>query len=145
LANVTLIGEKQAKKDNMFIYIGPLSECRDCKVKTVCFNLEEGRMYKIKDVRAMHHNCKVHEGGVRAVEYELMPIECAISSDAAMEKARITMKEQEDCINRGCENYSKCFPIGLKTGSQYEITTVKGKLTCSEGKELKEVVLIDVY
>ena len=145
MANVTLIGEKQAKKGNMFIYIGPLSECRDCKVKTVCFNLEEGRKYKVKDIRAMHHNCKIHEGGVRAVEYEKMAVEHAISSDAALEKARITFTEPAACPNRGCDNYKLCFPTGLKVGSQYEIKSVKGSVTCTEGKKLKEVILIDIY
>jgi uncharacterized protein (UPF0179 family) len=145
LANVTLIGEKQAKKGNIFLYVGPLSECRDCKVKTVCFNLEEGRNYEIKEIRTMHHNCKVHEGGVRAVEYEKQPVEYAISSDAAIEKARITINDPEDCNNRGCEKYIKCFPKGLKIGSQYEIKIVKDKITCTEGKEKKEVSLIDVY
>lgn len=145
LANVTLIGEKQAKKGNMFIYRGPLAECRDCKVKTVCFNLEEGRKYKIKEIRGMHHNCKVHEGGVRAVEYEIMPIECAVNSDTAIEKARISINRPEPCTNRGCENYKLCFPLGLKSGSQYEIKAVKGNIVCTEGKKLKEVVLVDIY
>ncbi len=145
LANVTLIGEKQAKKGNIFIYIGPLSECRDCKVKTVCFNLESGRKYEIKEIRAMHHECKIHEGGVRAVEYEILPVECALEPDAAIEKARITVKEPEDCKNRGCENYYLCFPKGLKSDTQYEIKAVKGKVTCPDGRELMEVLLIDIY
>jgi uncharacterized protein (UPF0179 family) len=145
LANVTLIGEKQAKKDNIFIYKGPLSECKDCKVKTVCFNLEEGRKYKIKEVRAMHHNCKIHEGGVRAVEYEKLPIEFAISSVAAIEKARITIDEKEICVNRGCENFKLCFPLKLKPGTQFEIKEVKGNVQCPEGKELKQVTLSDIY
>ena len=138
MANVTLIGEKQAKKGNMFVYIGPLSECRECKVKTVCFNLEEGRKYKVKEIRAMHHNCKIHEGGVRAVEH-------AISSDSAIEKARVTIDNPPNCPNRGCDNYKLCFPTGLKAASQYEIKVVKGNVNCTEGKKLKEVVLIDVY
>ncbi len=145
MANVTLIGEKQAKKDNMFLYLGPLSECRECKVKTVCFNLEEGRYYKVKEVRTMHHDCKIHEGGVRAVEYEIMPIEYALNADTAVEKARITIEKEEDCIDRGCENYKKCFPSGLKYGSQYEIKAVNKNVKCSQGKKLKEVLLIDIY
>lgn len=145
MANVTLIGEKQAKKGNTFFYRGPLSECRDCKVKTVCFNLEEGRVYKIKEVRTMHHDCKVHEAGVRAVEYEIMPIDYATDTDGAIEKARISIDVKEQCPNRGCANYNLCYPIGLKQGTQYEIKTVKGNLDCSEGKKLKEVVLVDIY
>ena len=34
---VTLIGEKLAKKDFEFIYLGPINDCRNCKLKTVCF------------------------------------------------------------------------------------------------------------
>ena len=45
----------------------------------------------------------------------------------------------------GINLYKLCFPLGLKTGSQYEIKVVKGNVTCSEGKKLKEVVLIDIY
>ncbi|PJB22268.1 MAG: hypothetical protein CO114_00925, partial [Euryarchaeota archaeon CG_4_9_14_3_um_filter_38_12] len=67
---VTLVGEKIAKKDNEFIYIGSLPECRGCKLKTVCFNLDEGRRYKITNIRDIHHDCKIHEGGVRIVEVE---------------------------------------------------------------------------
>ena len=145
MANVTLIGEKQAKKGNIFIYRGPLSECRDCKVKTVCFNLEEGRKYKIKEIRAMHHKCRIHEGGVRAVEYEIIPIEYAINEDEAVEKTKITITEQELCNNRGCESFKKCFPLGLRVGSQYEIQTVKNNISCQLGKKMKEVVLVDVY
>lgn len=145
LANVTLIGEKQAKKGNEFIYRGPLSECRDCKVKTVCFNLEEGRRYKIKEIREMHHKCKVHEGGVRAVEYEILPFEYAINEENAVEKAKIVVDNQELCNNRGCENFKICFPDGIKTGLQYEIKNTKSLLTCSEGRKIKQVILVDVY
>lgn len=144
MANVTLVGEKHAKKGNRFIYRGPLSECRDCKVKTVCFNLKDGRKYEIKEIRQMHHDCKVNEGGVRAVEYEILPVEYAFNSEGAIESARITIAEREPCPNRGCAHYKLCFPIGLKNGAQYEIKQVKGTLTCSEGKSLKEVLLVDI-
>jgi uncharacterized protein (UPF0179 family) len=144
MANVTLVGEKHAKKDRIFIYRGPLSNCRECKVKTVCFNLEEGRRYIIKEVRQMHHPCKIHEGGVRAVEYEILPIEHALNADGAIEKARITVEAPEECQNRGCEHYKLCFPNGLKAGSQYEIREVRDTVTCSEGKKLKEVLLVDI-
>ncbi len=144
MTNVTLVGEKHAKKGNKFIYIGPLSECRECKVKTVCFNLEVGRTYEIKEIRQMHHPCKIHEGGVRAVEYEKQPIQHAVSAESAIEKARITVEAREPCINRGCEHYRLCFPLGIKNGTQYEISSVKGTITCSEGKKLKEVLLVDI-
>ena len=144
MANVTLVGDKHAKKGNQFIYRGPLSDCRECKVKTVCFNLEEGRKYEIIEVRQMHHQCKIHESGVRAVEYEKLPVEYALTSDGAIEKARITVDESDKCPNRGCESYKLCFPLGLKSGSQYEIKEVQSTVGCSEGKNLKIVLLMDI-
>ena len=67
---VTLIGEKLAKKDEEFIYIGPNNECRNCKLKTVCFNLKPGRKYRITNIRDKRHNCNVHEGTAAVVEVQ---------------------------------------------------------------------------
>ena len=92
----------------------------------------------------MHHPCKIHEGGVRAVEYEILPIEYTINTDGAVEKARITIDDREQCMNRGCENYKFCFPLGLKTGLQYEIKEVKDPINCPEGKKLKKILLMDI-
>jgi uncharacterized protein (UPF0179 family) len=75
---VTLIGEKLAKNEAEFIYIGPNNECRNCKLKTVCFNLKIGRKYKITNIRDKRHNCNVHEGTVAVVEVQEMPIITAI-------------------------------------------------------------------
>ena len=75
---VTLVGEIQAEIGNTLIFRGPLSECRDCKRKTVCFNLEEGTLYEIVSVRDKHHDCDVHEGGVRVVELKKAPVETSL-------------------------------------------------------------------
>ena len=99
MANVTLIGERLAKKGNEFIYHGSLSECRDCKVKTVCFNLEEGRVYRITEIRDMHHDCRVYEEGVRAVEFEKLPKKLAVDvKDAVVDNTIVY--NIEFCENR---------------------------------------------
>ena len=51
---VTLIGEKLAIEDAEFTYLGPQNDCRNCKLKTVCFNLKPGRRYKITTVSYTH-------------------------------------------------------------------------------------------
>ena len=71
---VTLIGEKLAREDAEFCYIGPNNECRNCKLKTVCFNLKLGRHYKITKVRDKRHVCNVHEGTAVVVELQELPI-----------------------------------------------------------------------
>ena len=45
---VTLIGKKLAKVGNEFVYLGITQKCRNCRLKTVCSNLQEGRTYKIE-------------------------------------------------------------------------------------------------
>lgn len=144
MANVTLIGEKLAKKDYVFIYRGPLSECRDCKVKTVCFNLEEGRKYKIIEIRSMHHNCKTHEGGVRAVEFEKLPIVIAIDVKLAEKGAKLEFDESDECNDMGCKFYRICVPPGIKPGEKYEVVAIGNTIQCTKGKNLKEVTLKDL-
>jgi uncharacterized protein len=137
---ITLVGEKQAKEGQMFVFVGPLTECRDCKLKTVCFNLEEGRTYVIKSVRTVHHDCKVHEGGVRVVEVEKSPIRTTIPSRAALEGTTYAWQGKE-CQNLGCERYIMCTPKGMKAGEKYRIVKVAGYVECPDGESLKEVVL----
>lgn len=70
---VTVVGEQQCKKGFEFVFGGPLAECRECKVKNVCFHLEQNKEYRVTETRDVHHECKIHEGGVRVVEVEKLP------------------------------------------------------------------------
>jgi hypothetical protein len=137
---VTLVGEKQAKEGRTFVFLGPLGECRDCKLKTVCFNLEEGRTYTIMAVRNVHHDCKIHESGVRVVEVEKAPIRAAVFTRNALEGTSVVW-EQKDCINIGCPNFYLCGPRGIKAGEKYRVVKVLGILDCPDGVPLKEVLL----
>ena len=141
MANVTLIGIKQAKKGNKFLFRGPVGECRDCKVKLACNNLEEGRSYEITVIRSMKHECKVHEEGtVKAVEYNLLPLMAGIDSSKAQKGSMITFTFEE-CFAPGCEHYHTCHDPGLKIGTQYKIAAVGRKLNCLIGRSLNEVNL----
>ena len=95
---VTLVGETQAKVGTTFIFRGPIPECRDCKRKTVCFNLEECTLYEIVNVREKHHECNVYEGGVRVVELKKAPIMTTLDSYYAIEGATVDV-EQIECQN----------------------------------------------
>lgn len=139
MATVTLIGENLAKKGLEFIFLGPLTKCRDCKLRNACFNLEANRMYRIKDVRDTVHECGIHEGKVRAVEVEKIPIEAVIPSKMAVEGTTVRYSP-EPCLNLGCKYYTLCNPIGLKEGSKYRIVEIKGEVKCPEGKELTSVL-----
>ncbi len=139
---VTLVGETQAKVGTTFIFLGPISECRDCKRKTVCFNLEEGTLYEIISVRDKHHECNIHEGGVRVVELKKSPIETTVDPNYAIEGSMITV-EKEECLNIGCEHRRICFALGPKANKKYKVADVKSDVKCPEGRNLKVVVLVD--
>ena len=137
---VSLVGETQAKVGTTFIFLGPLSECRDCKRKTVCFNLEEWTLYEIVSVRDKHHDCNVHEGGVRVVELKNVPIETTIDSKYAIEGSTVSI-DKEECLNIGCENYRMCFLLGPKSSKKFRVVKVKGDVKCPEQRSLKTVIL----
>jgi len=135
---ITLVGEFQAKKDETFIYIGPLSECRECKLKTVCFNLEIGRWYRVISLRDVRHECKVHEEGVRVTEVEPVEIFVSIPSVLAVDRASFSYKPRK-CSVLSCDNYRLCHPLGITAGNKFHITSVEGDIKCEMGYSLKKV------
>ncbi len=137
---VTLIGERQVKEGNEFVYTGPLSECKDCRLKGVCFNLEEGKRYRISSVRMLHHTCRVHEDGVRVVEVETVPVDAVVSVKSAVEGSTVTL-EFPKCGEIGCEHYRLCHPLGLKDRQKATIIEVKKKVNCPRKRPLKRVKL----
>jgi uncharacterized protein (UPF0179 family) len=137
---VSLVGETQAKIGTTFIFHGPLSECRDCKRKTVCFNLEEGTLYEIVSVRDKHHDCNVHESGVRVVELKKAPVETTLDVKHAIEGSTVSI-DKEECLNIGCESRMMCFMLGPKSNRKFRVSKVKEDVKCPEGRSLKTVIL----
>ena len=137
---VTVVGERQCKKGFEFVFGGPLAECRDCKVRNVCFHLEPNRRYMVTEVRDVHHECKIHEEGVRVVEVEKLPTRTALSSKAAVEGSMITF-EETNCQHIGCPNYRLCKPVGASEGMRFRIVSVEDDIDCLKGKSLKAVKL----
>jgi len=138
---VTVVGERQCRKGFEFVFGGPLSECRECKVKNVCFHLEPNRLYRVTEVRDVHHECKVHEEGVRVVEVEKLPTRTAMNAKAAVEGSMVTY-EESDCELIGCPNYRICKPAGAAEGMRFRIAAVEGEIECQSGKNLR-IVLLD--
>ena len=137
---VTLIGEKLAKKETEFTYLGPNNECRNCKLKTVCFNLKPGRKYKIKNVRDKRHNCNVHEGTAAVVEVQEMPILVAI--DKELSEGSKTKIKETNCRSIGCVNYELCCFI-LQKDKEYKITKIYEVIDCPNGLELQKAEIVE--
>jgi len=127
---VTIIGEQLAEKNNEFVYLGPLNECRNCKVKTVCFNLKAFHRYKIIDVREKRHSCTVHEGPAVVIEVEELPIETTV--DKKISKGSITQLEPRLCKRTFCELYDCCTTQAIQKGKKYKIETILSDVDCKE-------------
>lgn len=135
---VTLIGEKLAIEECEFVYIGPNNECRNCKLKTVCFNLKTGRKYKITSVREKRHNCSIHEGNAAVVEVIELPIVTAV--DKKLNEADTVKINGDACRSIGCVNFELCN-ISLSKDKKYKITKIYENLDCPIGRELKKAEL----
>jgi len=140
MAAITLISESQAKEGNRFYYLGPQAECADCKLKEVCFNLEQGSMYEIKAVRGQTHDCAFNEDKVRVVEIAKVAQRSAVPKKSAIEGGLITFKEQK-CGMLECKNYRLCRPYALESGKKYSVTEIEGDAECLLGEKLVLVKL----
>ena len=137
---VTLVGEKIAIEGAEFTYLGPINECKECKLKNVCFNLKPGRTYRIKKVREKRHQCKIHSGNVAVVEVEERPILTSI--DRKLSKGAIVKIEKKDCKNIGCTYYDLCNR-DINTEKKYKILKIHENIECPLGYKLKKAELSD--
>lgn len=138
---VTVVGKLQCKEGFEFVFGGPLAECRDCKVRNVCFHLEENRRYRVTRLRDVSHDCKLHEEGVRVVEVEKVPVRAAIPARAALEGSMHTFEDAE-CGDLGCHNRNLCSPLGAKKGMRFRIVSVEPQeVECGRGANLRVVRL----
>ena len=135
MAQVTLVGERQAAVGREFVYRGPQPECRECKVKAACLNQEPGVRYRIVGVRDVRHPCLLNEEHARVVEVEPAPPECSLSSHLAVEGALVAY-ERIVCANAACPNYRTCHPVGIEPGQRLRIVDVGEELECPLGYEL---------
>ncbi|MBI0584312.1 MAG: UPF0179 family protein [Methanomassiliicoccus sp.] len=137
---ITLIGEHLAREGGEFVYRGPLTECRECKLKGVCFNLDPGGLYRIIAVRSVHHECRIHEEGVRVVEVVKVPQKCVVPHKYALEGSTITY-DVIKCKTLGCENYHACHPAGLERNRKFRVAKIDREIKCPEGQRLIAVCL----
>ncbi len=138
---ITLIGEPTAKKGNRFYFMGPLTDCKECKLRNVCFNLESGSLYEIIKVRDQKHDCMEREDHVRVVEVEKVPMSAALPKKQAIDGSMITFQISK-CDNIGCKNYMLCHPIGAEDGRKYSITEVNKDADCPIGEKMVFVKML---
>lgn len=118
---------------------GPYEECEGCPVQKLCFSVEAGRHYMVKETRDVVHPCNLHEGGMRVVHVE----EAAFESVLETKRLRGTAASfvPVDCGFPECANWQLCHPVGPERGVRYAIEDVGRALDCPMGYTLKRVRL----
>ena len=140
---ITLIGSRLAREGLEFIFKGEMPECKKCRLKNTCLNLEPGRRYRVESVRNNDiHQCFLHDSGVLAVNVSRAPILTTIESRKAIVGAKI-LCEPLNCGKRDCEVYEVCHPEGLSKGDKCKIVEVLESLDsrCEANYSLKKVKL----
>ncbi len=139
MKRVTLIGDRIARRDATFVFLGPQPECRECGLKSACLQLERDKLYKIVEVRDTHHEdgCKYHENGVRVVEVEAATVQASLRKSVAIEGSVIDYA-RPICANHECENYDLCHPNGLTGPAKVKVGPVLQRLSCPLGYDLVE-------
>jgi len=137
---LTVIGRKLAKEGTQFTFMGPLSDCKECKVRNICFHLERGSKYKVVGTRDKTHDCPMHEEGVVVVQVEEVPRMAVIPKKMALEGSTIQY-ETPKCKMRRCKNYSNCFLVGIERGQRKRVVKVIDSVDCAIGQSRVAVML----
>ena len=141
MPHITLIGERLAKKGVEFTYLGPLNNCKNCKLKNVCFNLKPGRNYEITNTRDKQHECDVHDGDIVVVEVKELPRFTAI--DGGLSEGAETIIEKKDCRNIGCSWFDICTTTTLQKDKKYTIKKIYEKIECPKGYDLVKAEIVE--
>ncbi len=140
MAIITLVGKDMAKEGLEFQYMGPLMECRGCKLKNVCFNLDEGKWYRVVKVRDKEHECRVHnDGKVVTVEVEEIPVPILVAAKTVVE-GEVLEYHRVSCHHADCEDRELCMPMGLRDGTKIKVVKIVGTVECG-GREFKKVLV----
>ena len=134
---VTLAGEDLAKEGLEFKYVGANSECRNCQLKTVCFNLKPGRSYRITKLRDKRHNCTVHDGQVVVVEVEELPLSGMVDSEVS-EGTAVTLQKLK-CRYLSCPYFEVCTNPAIQPDRKYVVNKKYEKVDCPKGATLYRV------
>lgn len=138
---ITLISEAIAKEKNKFYYMGPSTDCKECKLRNVCFNLEPGCQYEVVSLRDTVHDCIVNEDKVRVAEVVKIVTTGVVGKKLAIEGSVITFQAPV-CDNIGCDNYRICHPTGIENGRKCQIENLGPDVDCPIGEKLVSANLV---
>ena len=137
---ITLLGVRQSKIGDKFIFLGETERCSECRLRGACLKLESGKVYEIASVKDTIHVCSVFDEGVKTVEIFESSYEFSTGAKLAMEGATVSFTPR-DCDIIDCPHYyHHCKPSYLKEGEKLRVLDISDEpLTCQHGYQLKLV------
>ncbi len=140
---ITLIGKDLAKEGQEFVFLGPASECGDCRFKSSCVgNLEKNRKYVVVSIKENEQDCPIHAGGkVIPVEIERAEIDVLTDSKNIFEGSTFTYNAP--ICEEVCDFHDFCFPDGLFENDKCIVLENNGKHKeeCKKGLKLNKLTL----
>jgi uncharacterized protein (UPF0179 family) len=135
---ITLLGVRQSKPGNKFIFMGETDACSECRLRGACLKLEKNRVYEVVNVRDTVHVCNVFEEGVKTVEICEPTYEITTGAKLAVEGATITFSPRECDLIECPFFYNNCCPSYLEEGEKLRITSISNKsVKCKRKYKLK--------
>ncbi len=142
MTKISLIGKDLAKEGLEFVFNGPLPTCSDCRVKNVCFNLEQGHYYRIVKVRDQVNPCIIFNGDkVNTIEVEEVSEPFNIqNSKKLQEGATISLKSMK-CDYITCPNIEKCNLLYGKEDTKVVVKNIGEAIKCPKGYDMRKVIV----
>ncbi len=139
---ITLLGVKQSREGNRFIFTGETEDCSECRLRGACLKLDENRIYEVASVKDTVHPCGVFEEGVRTVEIFEPSYLITTGAKFAVEGATVTFSPR-DCNLMDCSHFSHhCCPSYINEGEKLRINAISDEaVDCQQGYQLKLIVV----
>lgn len=134
---VTLVPDIFSEKGCKYIQVGKTETCDNCKVKNACIeNTEEGRIYKITNIRNKTHKCDVTGNEMRVVEVKEPSLKLVTEIHNEFVGSVKTF-HSPNCDIKDCRYREFCkTPPGIKEGDLLEIGEILKKIECKKGKRM---------
>ena len=139
-AKISLIGLDQAEVGHVFRFVQPLQTCSECKIKNVCFNLEHGKRYRIKEVRKQQHPCMVfNRDKVATVEVEEVDEDLVVEYGNKIQEGSTLSLKSRKCDHITCEFIEKCNLTYYGDEVKFNIRKIMHKVDCPKGYNMKMI------
>lgn len=140
MAKISLIGADLAKEGLEFTFVEPLKECTECRIKNVCFNLEQGMSYRITGVREKENPCLIfNKEKVNTIEVEPLNDFLNAQNGMKLQEGSTFKAISLECDYITCPNIETCNLIHIKNGKKAKILSIGDKVDCPKGLDLRKV------